>query len=84
MKLKKMVKELQGYLDAGTRERKNHRDEMKLLLQKMKAKEKMLSAMALEEFDKEKLQRLRKDIDMVHAQRKKGIAALKELIDKKN
>ena len=82
MKLHKMIKELQEFLDADLRKRKRHRDDMKELLHKIKAKEKRLAAKALTEFDEEKLEQLRKEIDMVHAQRKKGITALKELKEK--
>ena len=82
MKLNKMIKELQEFLDADLRKRKRHRDDMKELLHKIKAKEKRLAAKALTEFDEEKLEQLRKEIDMVHAQRKKGITALKELKEK--
>ncbi len=82
MKLKKLIRKLENYLDADARERKEHRDEMKTLLQKMKTKEKNLAAKALVEFDENRLATLRKQIDMVHAQRKKGISALKELVDK--
>lgn len=82
MKLKKLVRKLEEFLDADSRERKEHREEMKTLLQKMKLKEKRLAEKALAEFDEERLQRLRKEIEMVHAQRKKGISALKELSGK--
>ena len=82
MKLKKLVRQLEEYLDASSRERKEHREEMKSLLQKMKAKEKRLAAKALVEFDEAKLQQLKKDIDLLHAQRKKGISALQKLLGK--
>ncbi len=82
MKLNKMIKELQEFLDADLRKRNRHRDDMKELLHKIKAKEKRLASKALTEFDEEKLEQLRKEIDMVHAQRKKGITALKELKEK--
>lgn len=82
MKLNKMIKELQEFLDADLRKRKKHREDMKELLQKIKAKEKRLAAKALTEFDDEKLKLLHKEINMVHAQRKKGITALKELNEK--
>jgi len=79
MKLRKLVRKLDDFLDADARERKEHRDEMKALLRKMKDKEKSLSARALAEFDENKRSALRKQIEMVHAQRKKGIDALKKL-----
>lgn len=82
MKLNKLIKELQEFLDADFRKRQKHRDDMKQLLRKIKAKEKKLAARALTEFDEVELERLHKEIDMVHAQRKKGITALKDLNEK--
>lgn len=82
MKLKKLIRELQEFLDADSRERKVRREDMKILLHKMKVKEKNLATKALVEFDEENLERLRKEIDIVHAQRKKGITALKDLVEK--
>ncbi len=81
MKLKKLNKKVQNFLDAGSRKRKAHREDMKKLLAKMKAKEKekRLEAKALSQSDKKELERLHKDIHMLHAQRKKGINALKKL-----
>ena len=82
MKLNKMIRELQEFLDEDSRKSKKHREDMKKLLHKIKAKEKSLAVKALTEFDEDKLEQLRKEIDMVHAQRKKGINALKELNEK--
>lgn len=79
MKLKRLVKRLEAFLDADSRGRREHRDDMKKLLKKMKLKEKSLAEKALGEFDEERLRRLRKEIEMVHAQRKKGVDALKKL-----
>ena len=79
MKLKHQIKKLQEYLDADSRKRKAHREDMKALLHKMKLKEQELSEKALTQFDEDKRKRLHKEIDMLHAQRKKGIAALKAL-----
>lgn len=81
MKLKKLIRKLEEFLDTDTRERVKHREDMKTLLHKMKVKEKDLAAKALVEFDQGKLERLRKEIDLVHAQRKKGISALKEMYE---
>lgn len=82
MKLSKIMKKVQEFLDADSREKKENRKDMKILLQKLKSKEKSLAEKALTEFDEEKSKRLRKEIDMVHAQRKKGISALKEMSSK--
>ncbi len=82
MKLNKLMKKLQEFLDADSRKRKDHRKDMKVLLRKLKEKEKNLAAKTVGEFEEEKLERLHKEIDMVHAQRKKGISALKGLNEK--
>ena len=79
MKVKNQLKKLQKLLDVDTRERENHREDMKRLLLKMKLKEKSLEEKAKIESDDEKLQRLKKKIDMLHAQRRKGILALRGL-----
>jgi hypothetical protein len=52
---------------------------MRKLLNMMKAKEKHLAAKASTQLDEIKLERLHKEIHMLHAQRKKGISALKIL-----
>ena len=82
MKINKLMRKLQEFLDADSRERKEHRKDMKILLHKLKVKEKSLAAKTVGEFDEEKLERLHKEIEMVHAQRNKGINALKELVEK--
>lgn len=79
MTLKKKIRKLQNFLDADKRERKANREEMKTLLMKLKQKEKYLLNKTVMEFDQDKLTRLRKEIDMLHAQRLKGVKALKEL-----
>jgi hypothetical protein len=79
MKIRQQIRKLQDFLDSGARKRKTHKDDMKTLLHKMKLKEKRLLEKSLLEFDKDKLSRLRKEIDMLHAQRLKGIKALKAL-----
>jgi len=79
MNIRQQIRKLQVLLDGSRRERKTHQDEMKTLLHKMKLKERRLLEEARTELDEDKLARLRTEIDMLHAQRLKGIKALKEL-----
>ncbi len=79
MKLKKQIRKLQDLLNVEAREKLKHRDDLRALLKKMKKKEKSLTERAESEADQEKRDRLVKEIDMLHAQRKKGVMALKEL-----
>lgn len=79
MKLKKQIRKLQDLLNAEAREKLKHRDDLRTLLKKMKKKELSLSERMEIEIDQEKRDRLIKDIDTLHAQRKKGVMALKAL-----
>lgn len=79
MKLRKQLKKLQEYLDAEVRERRNHSDDLKRLLHRMRCKEKELIEQALDESDPGEAARLRRKIELLHAQRRKGVKALQEL-----
>lgn len=79
MSLKKQVRKLQTLLNADARERQAHREDLKQVLKKLKNEESRLLQQSLAEFDREKLERLHTQINMIHAQRKKGIRALKSL-----
>ena len=79
MKLKTQLKKLQELLDAESRDQNTHRQDMKRLLRKMKLKEKSLSEQVKVECDEESLEILKKKIDMLHAQRRKGIQALRKV-----
>jgi len=77
MKVKKQLKLLQSYLDRDLREKRKQRVELQGLLKRMKRKEKHLKEELKTEGDPDRQTRLSHDIEVLHAQRKKGIAALK-------
>ena len=79
MKLKNQLKKLQELLDSETRERSIYRQDMKTLLRKMKLKENNMSEKAKTESDEATRELLMKKIDMLHAQRRKGIQALRKM-----
>lgn len=79
MKLKKQLKKLRGMLDARSREQVKHREDLRHLLHKMKSKEKELSAKAADEPDDGRRARLEAKVEMLHAQRRKGIRALRKI-----
>ena len=79
MKRKKLLHILDQLLDMGGRKQREHRNELKIVLKKLKKKKKDLKEEMLREEDKRKLLRLGKELEIVDAQRLKGLKALKEL-----
>lgn len=77
MKLKKMLQKVELFLSAKARERRAERDSIREVLKALKRKERRLRAHAYRETDEEKRGKLEAKRKVVHAQRKKGIAAFK-------
>jgi predicted nucleic acid-binding Zn-ribbon protein len=77
MKTRKLLDKLMSYLDGDARKRKQERDEIKAVLKKLKRREKKLTNQLDDLKDEEKRAALQKEIDIVHAQRKKGVRLLK-------
>jgi predicted nucleic acid-binding Zn-ribbon protein len=77
MKTRKLLDKLVAYLDGDARKRKKEKDEIKAVLKKLKRREKKLKNLLDETKDADKRTALQKEIDIVHAQRKKGVRLLK-------
>ncbi len=77
MKTRKLLDKLMAYLDGDARKRKKERDEIKAVLKKLKRREKKLRNQLDDVRDDDKRAALQKEIDIVHAQRKKGVRLLK-------
>ena len=83
MKLKKLLKKLNAYFDQ-TAEQKLQTDEgLSKVLKKLKRKEQQLQSALEQECNAEESELLEQELQIVHSQRKKGIALLSE-IRKKN
>lgn len=78
MKTRKLLERLVSYLDADARQRKKERDDIKAVLKKLKRREKKLKKQLEELEDEQKRGALQGEIDILHAQRKKGVKLLKE------
>ena len=76
---KKLLKKLAEFFDRGMRDRGQRDDELADLLGRLKAKETEMKARLESMSDPEELKDLKKKIDIVHAQRKKGIGMLKDI-----
>ena len=81
MKRKKLLETLAGLLGKQERKRRKHHDELEKLLKKLKDKEDQLEYRASIEKDKHKRKRLVKDLEIVRAQRAKGLKTLRGLMD---
>lgn len=79
MKLLKLLEITQKYLDDEKLKKSERKECLKDIQQKLKKKKKQLKEKAASEHDENEISRLNKKLDIVTAQRKKVIAALKEL-----
>ena len=77
MKTRKLLDKLVAYLDGDARKRKQQRDDIKAALKKLKRREKKLLNRLDDEKDSGHRKALKNEIDIVHAQRKKGVRLLK-------
>lgn len=75
----KLLKQLKNFMDLGAKHRKKKADELKKVIKKLRKKEKELIAESEKVGSGKKRDMLRKRIDILHAQRKKGLKALKKI-----
>jgi len=75
----KLLKQLKNYLDLGAKRRKKKADELKKVISKLRKKEKELVTECDTAGKGKKRDMLTKRIDILHAQRKKGLKALKKI-----
>ena len=75
----KLLKQLKNFLDLGAKHRKTKADELKKVIKKLRKKEKELLAECDMVGNGKKRDMLTKRIDILHAQRKKGLKALKKI-----
>ena len=81
MKRKKLLKTLAKVLDMEGRKQRKHRDELKALLKSLKKKKVELEAKMLLVEDERKRKRLGKELEIINAQRLKGLKALHDLME---
>jgi len=80
MKRKKLLKTLANFLDMDGRKQRKHREELKALLKKLREKKVELEQKMLLEKDERKRKRLGKELEIINAQRLKGLKALEDLM----
>jgi Skp family chaperone for outer membrane proteins len=74
-----VLKRLNNYLNKGERKKKAHCERIDTLLNKLKEKEDSLEKKLLDEKDPDKRKRIKIELKVVTAQRKKGQKRRKEL-----
>ena len=79
MKQQKLLDKLKDFFDLDERERRKEKSDIKAILKKLKKREHKLREKHDAENKEEKRNRIQQEIDIVYAQRTKGIKLLKEL-----
>lgn len=79
MKQEKLLDKLKIFFDSDTRERAKQKSDIKDILKKLKKRERKLKEKLEAENNAGKRKRFQQEIDVIYAQRKKGIKLIKEL-----
>lgn len=79
MKRKKLLNKLAGFMDLEQRKQRKHRDELEVLLKKLEKKKAELEDKMKSENDNRKRDRLSKELEIIKAQREKGLKVLQDL-----
>jgi hypothetical protein len=79
LKLKKLFKKAENFLDSDERSRKEKKKCIKHVLKKMRNYENEINKKHKEASSEEAIKHLKKRIALTHAQRKKGMILLKSL-----
>jgi len=78
MKQKKLLDKLKIFFDSDARDREKQKSDIKDILMKLKKKERKLKKKLAAEKNIEKRNRFQQEIDVIYAQRNKGIKLIKE------
>jgi len=76
---KKLLKKLQDFFDADQREKERHVDDIKRILKKLKEKERKLQKDFKACGANGQNEELKQELDIVYAQRMKGVRIVKEI-----
>lgn len=82
MKTKKLLKKIAFYLDLNTLNQEAIQAEMKVILKKLKEKETDIRDKIVTEDNDLKRKRYQREVDIIHAQRTKGLQAYKDAASK--
>jgi len=83
MKIKKLLKRLSSYLDQSNDQLREQDDGLSKVLKKLKKKQTIIIEQIASEMNDAKRKKLEQNLKIVRSQRKKGIALLSEIREKK-
>ncbi len=83
MKLKKLIRKTEAFLNSDTRKRKEKKKYLKHVLKKLRSYEEQLSIRLESETDPVAIEKLKRKMALTHQQRKKGVALLQEMKQQK-
>ena len=78
MKTPKLIKRVEEFLDSNKNKQCEEKKCLKEILRKLKKNEKILQERLKKEKDEKKQKSIKKSLDIIYAQRKKGIRAMKK------
>ena len=81
--MKKLFAKAEAFLNSDKRKRKEKKKCLKHVLKKLRKQEEKFNAQLQNETAQKVIDKLNRKIALVHAQRKKGLALMKQLMDKK-
>lgn len=79
MKIQRLLERAEAFLNADERRRKEKRKYLKQVINKLKKHEKKLISQRESESDQATRDKLKREITLAHAHRKKGLKLLKQL-----
>ncbi len=79
MKEKKLLNKLKAFFGSSERKRKKQKSDVKEILRKLKKRERKIKQKQSSEKKAAKRKQLQREIDVIYAQRKKGIKLIRKL-----
>jgi len=79
----KLIKKIHALLNLDRKKQKDKRDKIRGLLKRLKKQERTLEARLQRESDSTARKRLKRDLNVLYAQRKKGVKLCREIGCKK-
>jgi len=83
MKTEKFLHKLQAFFDTNSHKKRQHIQELKKILIKLKTKERKIAYTLLQADDDCLIKQYQTELEIIRIQRKKGIEVLQQLIESK-
>ena len=84
MATNKLIEKLRDYMDLDRQKQKKKRDKIRSLLKKLKKKQRVLEEKLKQESGAEAQKRIKRDLKVLRAQRKKGVKLCRAIDCKKS